>query len=49
MTDKIKALIDKALIDKAVELNIKLKLNNTESNITINITEKWIFQKINHN
>ena len=39
-TDKIKALIDKAVDEKLIELNIKLKLNNTESNITINMTEQ---------
>jgi DNA (cytosine-5)-methyltransferase 1 len=39
-TDKIKALIDKAVDEKLIDLNIKLKLNTTESNITINITEE---------
>ena len=46
-----KALIDKALIDKAVEeklikLNKKLILNNTENNITINITEQMDISKM---
>ena len=39
-TDKIKSLIDKAVDEKLIELNIKLNLNNTESNITINMTEQ---------
>ena len=39
-TDKIKALIDKAVEEKFIELNKKLILNNTENNITINITEQ---------
>ena len=38
-TDKIKELIDKAVDEKLIELTEKLKVNNTESNITINITE----------
>ena len=38
-TDKIKSLIDKAVDEKLIELNIKLNLN-TESNITINMTEQ---------
>lgn len=45
-TDKIKALIDKAIDEKLIELNIKLKLNNTESNITINITEQMDISKM---
>jgi adenine-specific DNA methylase len=47
-TDKIKALIDKALDEKLIELNIKLKLNNTttESNIKINITEQMDISKM---
>ena len=45
-TDKIKALIDKAVDEKLIELNIKLKLNNTESNITINITEQMDISKM---
>ena len=45
-TDKIKALIDKAVDEKLIELNIKLKLNNTESNITINITEQMDILKM---
>ena len=46
-TDKIKALIDKAVDEKINELNIKLKVNNTESNITINITEQMDISKMN--
>ena len=34
--DKIKALIDKAVEEKLIELNKKLITNNIESNITIN-------------
>ena len=45
-TDKIKALIDKAVDEKLIDLNIKLKLNNTESNITINITEQMDISKM---
>ena len=45
-TDKIKALIDKAVDEKLIEFNIKLKLNNTESNITINITEQMDILKM---
>jgi DNA (cytosine-5)-methyltransferase 1 len=45
-TDKIKALIDKALEEKLNKLNIKLKLNITESNITINITEQMDISKM---
>ena len=45
-TDKIKALIDKAVDEKLNELNIKLKLNNTESNITINITKQMDILKM---
>jgi hypothetical protein len=45
-TDKIKALIDKAVDEKLIELNIKLNLNNTESNITINITEQMDILKM---
>jgi hypothetical protein len=45
-TDKIKALIDKAVDEKLIELNKKLKLNNTESNITINITEQMDISKM---
>ena len=36
-TDKIKALIDKAVDEKMIELNKKFISNNHESNITINI------------
>lgn len=39
-TDKIKALIDKAVEEKLIELNKKLILSNIENNITINITEQ---------
>jgi hypothetical protein len=45
-TDKIKALIDKAVDDKLIEINKKLKENNTKSNITINITEKMDILKM---
>ena len=45
-TDKIKALIDKAVDEKLIELNIKLKVNNTESNITMNITEQIDISKM---
>ena len=45
-TDKIKSLIDKAVDEKLIELNIKLKLNNTESNITINMTEQMDILKM---
>jgi len=44
-TDKIKALIDKAVEDKLIELNIKLIPSNTENNITINITEQMDISK----
>jgi DNA (cytosine-5)-methyltransferase 1 len=43
-TDKIKALIDKAVEEKLIELNKKLISNNTENNITINITEQMTEQ-----
>ena len=45
-TDKIKALIDKAVEEKLIELNKKLISNNTENNITINITEQMDISKI---
>jgi site-specific DNA-methyltransferase (adenine-specific) len=45
-TDKIKALIDKAVDAKLTELNIKLKVNNIESNITINMTEQMDTSKM---
>ena len=47
-TDKIKALIDKAVDEKIIELNKKLILNNTntESNITINIIEQMDISKM---
>jgi DNA (cytosine-5)-methyltransferase 1 len=44
--DKIKALIDKAVEEKLIELNKKLILNNTENNITINITEQMDISKM---
>ena len=44
--DMIKALIDKAVEKKLIELNKKLITNNTESNITINITEKMDTSKM---
>ena len=43
-TDKIKALIDKAVEEKLFELNKKLISNNVENNITINITEQMTEQ-----
>ena len=45
-TDKIKALIDKAFEEKFIELNKKLISNNTENNITINITEQMDISKM---
>ena len=45
-TDKIKALIDKAVEEKLIELNKKLISNNTENNITINITEQMDISKM---
>jgi hypothetical protein len=45
-TDKIKALIDKAVEEKLIELNKKLFSNNTENNITINITEQMDISKM---
>jgi DNA (cytosine-5)-methyltransferase 1 len=45
-TDKIKALIDKAVEEKIIELNKKLISNNTENNITINITEEMDISKM---
>ena len=45
-TDKIKALIDKAVEDKFIELNKKLILNNNESHITINMTEQMDTSKL---
>jgi DNA (cytosine-5)-methyltransferase 1 len=44
--DKIKALIDKAVEEKLIELNKKLISNNTENNITINITEQMDISKM---
>jgi Na+-transporting NADH:ubiquinone oxidoreductase subunit NqrC len=46
-TDKIKALIDKAVEEKMIELNKKLISNNNKSNITINITEQMDTSKMN--
>lgn len=45
-TDKIKALIDKAVEEKLIELNKKMISNNTENNITINITEQMDISKM---
>jgi DNA (cytosine-5)-methyltransferase 1 len=45
-TDNIKALIEKAVDEKLFELNKKLISNNTESNITINITEQMDISKM---
>ena len=45
-TDKIKALIDKAVEEKLIELNKKLISNNNESNITIKITEQMDTSKM---
>ena len=45
-TDKIKALIDKAVEEKIIELNTKLISNNTENNITINITKQMDISKM---
>ena len=44
--DMIKALIDKAVEEKLIELNKKLISNNTENNITINITEQMDISKM---
>jgi DNA (cytosine-5)-methyltransferase 1 len=45
-TDKIKELIDKAVEEKLIELNKKLISNNTQNNITINITEQMDISKM---
>ncbi len=45
-TDKIKALIDKAVEEKIVELKAKLIPNNTENTITINITKQMDISKM---
>jgi DNA (cytosine-5)-methyltransferase 1 len=46
-TDKIKALIDKAVEEKLIELNKKLISNNTENNnIIFNITEQMDISKM---
>ena len=45
-TDKIKALIDKAVEEKLIELNKKLISNNTENNITMNMTEQMDISKM---
>jgi hypothetical protein len=44
-TDKIKALIDKAVDEKMIELNKKLILNDIESNIIINTIEQMDISK----
>jgi DNA (cytosine-5)-methyltransferase 1 len=46
-TDKIKVLIDKAVEEKLIKLNKKLISNNTENNITLNITEQMDISKKN--
>jgi hypothetical protein len=46
-TDKIKALIDKAVEEKIIELNKKLISNNVENNVTIkNLTEQMDTSKM---
>jgi len=45
-TDKIKALIDKAIEEKLIELNKKLISINTENNITFNLTEQIDISKM---
>jgi DNA (cytosine-5)-methyltransferase 1 len=45
-TDKIKALIDKAVEEKLIELKKKLISNNIENNITSNITEQMDISKM---
>jgi len=45
-TDKIKELIDKAIDEKMIALNIKLNINNTESNIKIEMTEELDVSKM---
>jgi DNA (cytosine-5)-methyltransferase 1 len=45
-TANIKALIDKADEEKLIELNKKLISNNTENNITLNITEQMNITKM---
>lgn len=45
-TDKLKALIDKAVEEKINELNKKLILNNSKNNNTINNTEKMNTSKM---
>ena len=45
-TDKIKALIDKAVEEKLIELNKKMISNNTENNITVNIAEQMDISKM---
>jgi len=45
-TDKIKELIDKAIDEKMIALNIKLNINNTESNIKIDMTEELDVSKM---
>ena len=46
-TDKIKSLINKAVEEKMIELNKKLISNNTENNVTINMTEQMDISKMN--
>ena len=45
-TDKIKALIDKAVDEKLIDFNKKLIVNSAESNITINIIEQMDTSKM---
>lgn len=45
-TDKIKALIDKAVEEKLIELKKKMISNNTENNITINIARQMDISKM---
>ena len=45
LEEKNAKLEEKAVDEKLIEINKKLISNNNESNITINITDKWIFQR----
>ena len=45
-TDKIKALINKTVEEKIIEINKKLISNNNKSNITINIIEQMDTSKM---
>jgi DNA (cytosine-5)-methyltransferase 1 len=45
-TDKITALVDNAVKEKLIELNKKLISNNTENNITLNMTEQMDISKM---